>query len=72
MAVLSKVVQAAKDFVTRGECKEIRDSCDKLSFERRGRIADNIKALRREIRLGYSMISLFIAILAILIRTGVI
>lgn len=59
-------------YVTEQECERNRDACYELSSEKRGRINDEIKAMRREQRLGFTLVTIFIAVIGLLIRAGVI
>lgn len=71
MTFLSKsrvIVQLVKRFVTKDECGQ----CREVNQAKRETLAAAIEGMRREQRLGFAMIGIFLTILSILIKTGVI
>lgn len=59
-----------KRLVTLEECEKMRKSCTELNMEKRGRITDEVSALRREvyILLGTSTATIIIGALNLIIN----
>jgi hypothetical protein len=71
MAVLSKIhrfVSMVRRYVTKEEC----NMCREANRAKRQTLEEMINGMRREQRLGFAIVTIFIAVAEILLRIGVI
>lgn len=57
-----------KGYVTKDEC----DQCRETAQAKRDTLKEMIEGMRREQRLGFVLVGIFLTVLSLLIRTGVI